>query len=151
MLVLQSQVRNGWLSTTCNAQDREYTKPCNNLCLYQIYQTPQCEFFFCLNIIKTSVAYENLQEMLLFRSSLNRSLNTEVNNNYFYSTLRYYSIHCFRVVKILHVISTAWFDDTDARKYHEFIRGIVYKCKAWVNNSGGNEQVIFRRYCVLLW
>ena len=32
--------------------------------------------------------------------------------------------------------------------YHEFIAGIVYKCAARVNNTGGNERVMLPRYHV---
>ena len=41
--------------------------------------------------------------------------------------------------------------ERDTGKYHEFIAGIVYECTARVNNTGGNERVMFPRYRVLQW
>ena len=41
--------------------------------------------------------------------------------------------------------------ERDTGKYHEFIAGIDYECVARVNNTGGNERVMFPRYCVLQW
>ena len=38
--------------------------------------------------------------------------------------------------------------ERDTGKYHEFIAGIVYKCAARVNNTVGNERVMFPRYRV---
>ena len=38
--------------------------------------------------------------------------------------------------------------ERDTGKYHEFIAGIVYECAARVNNTGGNERVMFPRYRV---
>ena len=38
--------------------------------------------------------------------------------------------------------------ERDTEKYHEFIAGIVYECAARVNNTGGNERVMFPRYRV---
>ena len=47
--------------------------------------------------------------------------------------------------KYYRVITTV---ERDTGKYHEFIAGIVYECAARVNNTGGNEQVMFPRYRV---
>ena len=41
--------------------------------------------------------------------------------------------------------------ERDTGKYNEFIAGIVYECAARVNNTGGNERVMFPRYRVLQW
>lgn len=36
--------------------------------------------------------------------------------------------------------------ECDTRKYYEFFTGIVYDCEGQVNNTGGNERVMFPRY-----
>ena len=38
--------------------------------------------------------------------------------------------------------------ERDTGKYHEFIAGIVYECAARVNNTRGNERVMFPSYRV---
>ena len=39
--------------------------------------------------------------------------------------------------------------ECNTRKYDEYIAGIVYKCEVLINNTGGNEKVMFPSYRVL--